>query len=337
MNGTALALVIGLVSSFENMTDTNIVLTDPTVTGIDRKVMTRDSICEKLGIGDCGSISYAAFPHSSMTEGASETFSITRPNGQIERVCVVTPPDNRFEPGASYVQKRVGYFDADMSGPFAHEIDADAKRAFNLLAQLAACASMENTSSDLEVERDLSFASLATQLIKGSDKFLSINGNTASSYYAHGTNSEAAKYGVAVAERILMNAWKQDLAENIEQNSRKQFGRACSTQVRNSREPHLVVFPTARPSSDGGIQECFEGDFYGQVEITDDSLRATVQSYSVEDQVLEDDEEMRDPNIGTPAPYNVTYRWEPFQSFNGDAHSGIRYAWQTANQITGLQ
>lgn len=342
MPSSIFAAIIAAIPVFEGLVGMPIVVADSRTVSFDTQYQLRDEVCEKLGMSDCSTISPGSFMLSSLPDGNSYTMRVPHGDGGgSSSACIVTPPAEGFVPFASYVRMHTGYsFNYDDYGPLYKEQDDEEMRTYNFLLQLSKCGRDGSLDANLQSERDLAFASIATTLIHGNKDFLSFGGNTTSAMYATGLNSEAGRYGTAVAERILLEDFKQQLGAMLGNVRGASASGPCRINVETDNQPRLPVYLGQVYNDDGSFQKCVtdeRGRSSFRIVVNDELLYSIAPRFDEDAQAETGGRgEENVQNFRRYTGYIESLSWSPFKNFGGSFQRGIPYAWQTANQIVGI-
>jgi hypothetical protein len=342
MPSSVYAAILAVAPIFEGITDTEIVMINPPDLSVEGLYGIRDQVCGELGLSDCNSLSPGLFHLNGMPDGEAYTISVEQPGYQSREVCIVKPPEEGHAPFASYVMTHTGYrFDYDNLGPTGAGPSDEELNTYNFLLLLTKCGRDGSIDQNLQSERDLAFASIATTLIHGNTNFLSYGGNTAAAMYATGLNSEAGKYGNAVAERILMEDFKKQVAERV--GSQRGANTSCQVNVETSNQPRLPTFHEKIVPPSNAFRQCMTDERFRsnkRLTITDDVMYSIAPLFGEEANQTGMRDKGGDWIGGGPQRFDTGFvtslNWSPFKNFGGSYERGLSYSWRTANQIVGI-
>jgi hypothetical protein len=292
-------------------------------------------VCQQMQLSSC-ELPRSSFFMTKGVDGGTERLQVSMPDGRSQAVCLLKPPSSELEDfGAlTWLDQEVAPIDhqtlATKRGLTGHE-----KRLYSLFAQAGSCARDEGTPEAVSAQRELAFASLATELTLNDPSFLGNGGAGAGEIIASGVGSEAGRVGASIARRIMVEGWKENLVELLREKG------TCQVSVTTSRQP-LSERPASSVGDEARLFACLTGTARqgSHYDVTDGSLAAfvgdTAPSYDLLDKFARE-------VGGVPSKADLgeiqsfIFGDGPFATFDHSQETAFSYAWQTANQIVGLR
>ncbi len=360
--GSLFAAVIAMAPFFESKAQMPIAIVDASSVpaGIALQELKRDAVCEALGMPAC-ELHHGHFNAYSTLDGNSDVFYYEI-GGAQKGVCVVELPNSQRGPSFSYIRSQVTKMSFDASSKY-DDFPHDDIRAMNLLTQFANCVDAPGAGQKTKGQRNVAFSVLTYQLLAGKNDWLLQDGTTASLFVASSTDEAPIVYANGVAQRILMEEYKKNIAAALQ--ARFQRKGNCSVAVTAKRDPLINPPRYVAPSQDTGRRNS-EGEEYAAqapfplvqkisdcttppedngaqmprhtIAITDDAVAQLAASAAPAGEEAETqsifDRASSGAVSGVPAG---AFAWKPFKNFGGSTQHGLDYSWGVANQLTGIR
>jgi hypothetical protein len=330
-SSTLFATVLSLMPLFQAQTDRPIVTFNPDdhPVGQETQAAVRDAMCEQLGLRPCH-LSPSDFPYVFVRGGSAQVIqSPYGPHGGME-MCLVSLPSSKNPLHLPYTTRYIGH-----SQEVSFEEEQEHEKhipAFNLLTQLAQCASDVDTQA--HKERNVAFAALMLQLLVGDKDFIGPNDYSLSEQIAYETQSTVVSYANAAAQRILAEEYKKNIVSIMRRASQ------CSVVHKPSNQPWFEA-PSVQTAANFNYvtNKCTTGGDRipsGLTISVDDEYVTNAYNASkpIPESALVDP---RDRDEGQSRMYDPMFTWSPVQNFDGSLERGFWYSWRTANSLSGIQ
>ena len=286
---------IGVVSALERATGMPIAILERT--GDDPGAFwysAMQTLCSKTGDNWCEGDVQVLSDTTNLLGWARVLTYTPQGSSTTKRVCAILPP----QPGVS-----AGYVATGLAGggvfSYRDLPSQEEAEAYLYLIHAAACMS-SGQNAGAEQQRSDAFATLTLTLMEGDQSFLSGSDVSAGRKFAAFRNAGANGWAAGVGERILIDYWKGQVADNLRN------ARGCNVTVVASqsidtqsiqRDPSLSPLASCGSNSTGTV--------------SDSNLWLWGQAGSI-------------PSYGA------------FASF-GSMDDGVKYAWGAAGSISGAR
>lgn len=332
--GAFLGILLQIIPAFTEVTGVEVLVADRIT---DRYQFTQNleqKLCSQSSNPNCEA-DMRNIPFEEMSGWGSKAFSTN--SSDVSNYCIFMTPE--FENLATYsnygfdLQKKYSAISASVGQ--IEQAQSHHSAMYAALSSLAECARKDSETLDVQVERELAFASLALTLIVGDTSFIREPMTNITRKHANVTNSEAAKYATNIGERILFELWKQETAKVL--NKQTYCGpssRDGGVFVKKSSDINTIGVPRA----DDWVPTCpydEERQAWSQskLEVNDQNLHlfmfgaseAKIRSARGDDGGYGP---MQPVVSNPPEPYT------PFKPF-GSYKSAISYIWETSNNLVG--
>jgi hypothetical protein len=237
--------------------------------------------------------------------GWTRKFQYKGDDGSTKEVCAVLPP----RPGitAGYVASAL-YGSALSSSKIPSN---ESSETWLFLMHLATCGSTGAANDEKQAD---AFATTALALIEGDPGFVAGTSISDARFFAAYRNTTSNRWAVNVAERILLDLWKNEAAAELRAQS-------CRVSVTASTDLNTDYIDRQGSLPDDGdcTSEPSRGSFVASGNVTDSNLWLWTSGR---------------PGSSSPRTGLPPQAYTPFKSF-ADYSAAVTYMWKTSVSLSG--
>lgn len=263
-------------------------------------------LCQKTGENWCDQDLTQVLTDTTNTLGWARVLTYKTAAGAQKKVCTILPPKEGISAGYTATGMAGGgtVFDWRDLPTSSHA------EAFLYLMHAGSCLS-EGSNAALDEKRADAFAALTMTLIEGSPAFVPAQGVTPARKFSFFRNRESTRWAVSLGERILLDLWKKEAADQLRQRNSCQTTVVASTNLDTESIQRQTGLP---PDAD-----CTTRAGAPRGNVSDENLWLWTGAGAV-------------LGAGWPTTSLPPQPYSPFKSF-GSFDEGVAYAWATAGSI----
>ncbi len=296
--------VVAFITTMESMSGVPIAILERQDTTEMYWARTAAILCAKTGDKWCSSDVRFMTDNTEISGGSRIIEYKNTATGPTKKVCAITPPIRELHP--TYI---ADLFGAGYSGPI-HYPSGTITADWMMLYHAAHC--LDTVFDGSEEKRAKAFATLAIALLDGNPTFTTGAEQSPWRELAIVSNDQAAYWAAGVGERVLLDLWKNQAAQELSKAYHCDARVAANTSIdieRIQRDRQLKQGEDCQPvaNGNGGVAQNATGI------VSDSNLWIWMYANG---------------GIGAPP---VTYT--PMMTWGGDSKKAYTYIWQTASQL----